>query len=51
MKKYKTTKWDKDPVEEVEIEKETSVFVWIRGQRRKKRNRIPLFFRYPRGGF
>lgn len=31
MKKYKTTKWGKDPVEEVEIEKETSNFVWIKG--------------------
>ena len=36
MKKYKTTKWNKDPVEKVEIEKETSVFVWIKEQRYKK---------------
>ena len=36
MKKYRTTKWNKNPVEEVEIEKETSVFVWIKEQRYKK---------------
>ena len=44
MKKYKTTKWNKDPVEEVEIEKETSIFVWIKGQRHKKETEYHCFF-------
>ena len=44
MKKYKTTKWNKDPVEEVEIEKETSVFVWIKGRRHKKETEYHYFF-------
>ena len=44
MKKYKTTKWNKDPVEKVEIEKETSVFVWIKGRRHKKETEYHGFF-------
>ena len=44
MKKYRATKWGKDPVEEVEIEKETSVFVWIKGQRHKKETEYHCFF-------
>ena len=44
MKKYRTTRWDKDPVKEVEIEKETSVFVWIKGQRHKKETEDRCFF-------
>ena len=44
MKKYRTTNWDKDPVEEVEIEKETSVFVWIKGRRHKKETEYHCFF-------
>ena len=44
MKKYKTTKWNKDPVEKVEIEKETSVFVWIKERRYKKETEDHCFF-------
>ncbi len=44
MKKYRTTRWDKDPVKEVEIEKETSVFVWIKEQRYKKETEDHCFF-------
>ena len=44
MKKYRTTRWDKDPVKEVEIEKETSVFVWIKEQRHKKETEDHCFF-------
>lgn len=36
MKKYKTTVWREDPIEEVEVEKETPNFVWIKGWRYKK---------------
>ena len=44
MKKYRTTRWDKDPVKEVEIEKETSFFVWIKGQMHKKETENYCFF-------
>ena len=44
MKKYRITRWGKDPVIEVEIEKETSVFVWIKGRRHKKETEYHGFF-------
>ena len=44
MKKYRTTRCGKNPVKEVEIEKETSVFVWIKGRRHKKETEYHCFF-------